>query len=134
LYYASNGGTIYRLAYNGGTQAIVASTSSISFNEGTSGTFQVHLAAAPASNVVVNVTRTSADTNVTVAAGSTSLTFTPANFAANQTVTINGASNPDMVNHLGTIQLSATGLTSVNVSVTVVNTNTVIGVPTTTPT
>ncbi|HZE96366.1 MAG TPA: PQQ-dependent sugar dehydrogenase, partial [Planctomycetota bacterium] len=131
LYYSDHGGTIYRLQYNSG-QSLVVSTGSISFNEGGSGTFQVHLSQAPASNVTVTVMRTSADTDVSVAAGSTSLTFTPTNFGTNQTVTINGASNPDMINHLGTIQVSSSGLTSQNISVTVVNTNTVNGAPTAT--
>ena len=133
LYYCSNGNSaIYRLAYTGTAPALVVSTSSLSFNEGTSGTFQVHLSAAPAANVTVNVTRTTTDTDISVAAGSATLTFTPANFGTNQTVTINGASNPDMINHLGTIQVAASGMTSQNVSVTVVNTNTVNGAPTAT--
>jgi hypothetical protein len=50
LYYCSNGNSaIYRLSYTGAAPALVVSPSSISFNEGTSGTFQVHLSAAPAS-------------------------------------------------------------------------------------
>jgi len=133
LYYCSNGNSaIYRLAYTGTAPALVVSTNSLSFNEGTSGTFQVHLSAAPASNVTVTVTRTTADTDISVAAGSATLTFTPANFGTNQTVTVNGASNPDMINHLGTIQVAASGMTSQNVSVTVVNTDTVNGAPTAT--
>jgi len=133
LYYCSNGNSaIYRLAYTGTAPALVLSTNSLSFNEGTSGSFQVHLSSAPSGNVTVSVTRTTADTDISVAAGSATLTFTPTNFATNQTLTINGASNPDMINHLGTIQVAASGMTSQNVSVTVVNTNTVNGAPTAT--
>jgi hypothetical protein len=131
LYYAHVGGAIYRLGYNGGGPGLVVSPTTLSFNEGTSGTFQVHLSSAPAANVTVSSTRTTADANVTVASGST-LTFTTTNFGTNQTVTINGASNPDMINHFGTIQVSASGMASQNVAVTIVNTNTVNGAPTAT--
>jgi glucose/arabinose dehydrogenase len=130
LYYCSNGNSaIYRLAYTGAAPALVVSTSTLSFNEGGSGTFQVHLSSAPAGNVTVNVTRTTADTDISVAGGAT-LTFTTGNFGTNQTVTINGATNADMVNHFGTIQVAASGMSNQNVSVTVVNTNTVNGAPT----
>jgi len=131
LYYCSNGSSaIYRLTYTGASPALVLSTTTLSFNEGGSGTFQVHLSSAPAGNVTVNVARTSGDTDVSVAGGSATLTFTTGNYGTNQAVTINGASNPDMINHLGTIQVSASGMASQNVSVTVLNTNTVNGAPT----
>jgi glucose/arabinose dehydrogenase len=130
LYYCSNGSSaIYRLSYTGAAPALVLSTNALSFNEGGSGTFQVHLSSMPASTVTVNVTRTTTDTDISVAGGAT-LTFTTGNFGTNQTVTINGANNADMVNHFGTIQVAASGMASQNVSVTVVNTNTVNGAPT----
>jgi glucose/arabinose dehydrogenase len=124
LYYASHNGTVYRLAYTAGTQAIVASASSLTFNEGSSGTFQVKLAIAPPGNVTVNVARSSGSTDVAVTGGST-LTFTTANWMNNQTVTIAAAEDDaDFANDAATIQLTASGLTSVNVAVTVIDNDT----------
>ncbi len=48
------------------TQSLIVSTTSVSVNEGSANTFTVRLAAQPASDVTVNVTRTSGDTDLTV--------------------------------------------------------------------
>ena len=129
LYYCNNAGssngTIYRLAYSaGGGQSIVASTTSLTLNEGSTGTFQVKLAAEPPGNVTVNAARSSGSTDVTVTGGAT-LTFTTANWSANQTVTLAAAEdNADFSNDSATIQLTSSGLTSVNVGVTVTDNDT----------
>ncbi len=57
------------------TQSLIVSTTSVSVNEGSTNTFTVRLAAQPTSDVTVNVTRTSGDTDLTVSGGGT-LTFT----------------------------------------------------------
>jgi glucose/arabinose dehydrogenase len=121
LYYSSIGGMIFRLSYTGGaSQSIVVSTSSITITEGSSGTFQVHLAVAPPGNVTVNAARSSGSTDVTVTGGAT-LTFTTANWSTNQTVTVAAAEDADFANESATIQLTSAGLTSVNVTVNVMD-------------
>src|SRR6185503_5131041 len=87
LYYCSINGQVLRLEYTGSTsQSIVVSTTSVAVTEGSSGSFQVHLAVAPPGNVTVNAAWLSGSSDVTVTGGAT-LTFTTANWSANQTVT-----------------------------------------------
>jgi uncharacterized protein (DUF1800 family) len=74
------------------------------------------LGAAPASNVTVNTTRLSGDANLTVTAGAT-LTFTPANFATFQMVTISAAEDADLSNGTAVFRSAATGLTSADANV-----------------
>lgn len=131
LYYASNGGNIYRLAYTGAAQSLVVSTSTLTINEGGSGTFQVHLAVQPPGNVTVTTSRTSGDTDITVSGGGT-LTFTTANWATNQTVTISAAEDADTTNDTAVITVASAGLTSQNVSLTAIDNDTVNGAPTAT--
>ena len=97
---------------------LVVSTTSLNVNEGSSNTFTVRLASAPAANVSVSVARSAGDTDVTVSSGA-SLTFTPANFATPQTVTIAAANDPDNTNDNATITVSMMGQPSRNVAVTV---------------
>ena len=79
--------------------------------ENTTAQFGVRLASAPPSNVTVTVTRLSGDADLTVAAGAT-LTFTPANFSAFQTVTIRAAEDADITNGTAMFQMSGPGLTN----------------------
>ncbi len=79
------------------TQSLIVSTTSVSVNEGSANTFTVRLAAQPASDVTVNVTRTSGDTDLSVSGGGT-LTFTTANWNIPQTVTLSAAEDADTVN------------------------------------
>lgn len=89
------------------TQSIVASTGTVTLGEAGNATFGVHLGAMPAGNVVVNVA--SGDpTAATVS--TTSLTFTPANFATDQQVTVNGVNDVDLANEAVSITLSSPGL------------------------
>lgn len=99
---------------------LVVSTSNLTLNEGGSNTFTVRLANAPANNVSVTVARSAGDTDVTVSNGA-SLTFTPANYATTQTVTISAAEDADNTNDNATITVSTAGEPSRNVSVTVID-------------
>jgi cellulose 1,4-beta-cellobiosidase len=74
----------------------------------------VSLSSAPSANVTVSVTRTSGNTGLSVTAGS-SLTFTPANFASAQSVTVTADSSSSGA---ATFTVSATGLTSVTFTAT----------------
>lgn len=129
LYYASRGNSaIYRLQYSSSTpQNIVVSTTSLTVNEGSTATFTVRLAAAPSSNVTVNVARSSGDTDVT--ASPATLTFTPTNWSTPQTVTVSAAHDADSTNDGATITCSSTGLTSRDVAVTVLDDDPVNNAP-----
>ncbi len=97
------------------TPTIVTSATSLSVNEGGSAQFGVRLSAAPSSNVTVNVARLSGDTDLTVTGGA-SLTFTPANFATQQMVTIGAAEDADQSNGTAVFRASAAGLSNVDVN------------------
>jgi len=128
LYYSSHGGTVYRLRYTGSAQQnIVLSTGSLTVNEGANGTFGVRLAAAPPANVVVNVARTSGDTEVTHTPAS--LTFTPSNWNSPQTVTVTAGQDADSVDEGATITCSSSGLTSQKVVVTTRDNDVAAGAP-----
>ena len=129
LYYSSHGGTIYRLRYTGsGTQNMLVSTTSMNVNEGANGSFTVRLAVAPAANVTVSVSRSSGSTDVTNSPAS--LTFTPATWNTPQTVTVSAAQDSDTTNEGATITCSSAGLTSQNVTVTVLDDDVANGAPT----
>ena len=97
---------------------LVASTASVLVNEGSANTFTVRLAAAPAANVTVTTTRTSGDEDLTVSGGS-SLTFTPANFASPQTVTLSAAEDADSEDDSAVVTVTAPNETPRNISVTI---------------
>ena len=58
--------------------------------------------------MTVTSARSAGDTDITVSAGGT-LTFTPANFATPQNVTVSAAEDADTINGAATITVSATG-------------------------
>jgi hypothetical protein len=105
---------------NGGggtTPQLVVTPTSVSVPEGGTRTFAVHLTAAPTANVTVATTAGTGDADLTVSAGA-SLTFTPANFATDQTVTLAAAEDADTTNGTRTFAVASTGMTSVNVTAT----------------
>jgi uncharacterized protein (DUF1800 family) len=84
--------------------------------ENSTAQFGVRLASAPTANVTVTVARLSGDADLTVATGAT-LTFTPANFATLQTVTIRAAEDADITNGIAMFRASGTGLTNAHADV-----------------
>jgi uncharacterized protein (DUF1800 family) len=84
--------------------------------EGNTAQFGVRLASAPPANVTVTVARLSGDTNLNVTAGAT-LTFTPANFATFQMVTISAAEDADITNGTAMFRASGSGLTNAHADV-----------------
>ncbi|WP_199442652.1 glycoside hydrolase family 48 protein [Umezawaea beigongshangensis] len=82
---------------------VVATPSTVSVKQGSTGTFGVALASAPTSTVVVALTRTAGSSDLT--AGPSALTFTPANWSTRQNVTVASAANGG---DLGTATFSAT--------------------------
>jgi hypothetical protein len=111
------------------TRAINTSVTTLNVNEGGTAQFGVRLSAAPSANVTVNVARLSGDTDLTVSGGAT-LTFTPANFATFQMVTISAAEDADQTNGTAVFRASGTGLTSADVNVTEVDNDNVIAINT----
>ena len=99
---------------SGGGGSIVASPASLSVTQGTTGTVGISLSAAPSSTVTVTTTRASGNTGLSVTGGG-SLTFTSANFATPQNVTITADSSSTGA---ATFTASGTGFTSVSVTVT----------------
>ncbi|MEV7214381.1 glycoside hydrolase family 9 protein [Kitasatospora cineracea] len=75
------------------TPAVQVTPAAVTVPEGGSATVAVRLSAAPAQDVTVTVTRTSGDTDLS--ATTTSLLFTPANWATAQQVSISAAQDAD---------------------------------------
>ncbi len=112
--------------------AIAPSVAALQIGEGGSGQFTVSLTGPPAADLNVTVTRASGDADVTVTGGS-SLTFTPANFATPQMVTISAAEDADSVNDSAIIAIQALGLLAQTVNITVTDNETIAPVFTSTP-
>ena len=100
---------------------IVLSTSTISLNEGSSGSFTVKLDSAPTSNQVVNLSVN----NNNCSLNKSSLTFTPSNYSKTQSVTITGAHDSSSYSDkTSTITASSNGATSKTINVTIKNIDT----------
>jgi cellulose 1,4-beta-cellobiosidase len=95
------------------TGTILATSSSLSVTQGTTGTVGISLSAAPAANVTVTTARTAGNTGLSVTGGS-SLTFTPTNFGTAQGVTFTADSSSTGT---ATFTVSATGYPSVTITV-----------------
>jgi cellulose 1,4-beta-cellobiosidase len=96
------------------TPTIVLSPTTQTITQGGTGTVGISLSSAPTSNLTVTTTRASGNTGLSVTAGA-SLTFTPANFAAAQNVTVTADSTDT---GMATFTVAGTGLTSVTFSAT----------------
>jgi hypothetical protein len=81
----------------------------ITINEGSSATIQVSLTAQPGANVTVAVDTSNSASDVVSPAA---ITFTPANYAVPQVVTITSPHDANTIDETTTITLSATGLPS----------------------
>ena len=98
------------------TQDILLTAAALTVGEAGSGTFGVRLATMPAADVMVTVATANA---AEATAAPTSLTFTPANYANNQTVTVSGVDDVDLVSDTVAINMSSAGLATRTVTVTV---------------
>lgn len=97
-------------------QALVVAPDTVTMAEGASATFTVALAYEPDADTEVSLT--SANTGVATAAPAT-LTFSAANYATPQTVTVTGVEDSNVVDDSTTVTVASTGLASVDVAVTV---------------
>ena len=85
--------------------ALTVSVARLSIDEGSSDTFTVILDAAPTGNVTVSLASDNADVSVS----STALTFTAANWATAQTVTVTTLVDADDLDDSAVVSLSASG-------------------------
>jgi glucose/arabinose dehydrogenase len=98
--------------------ALIVSQTSVTFTEGATGGFAVSLSGPPATALTVSVARTAGDADVTVSQGA-QLSFSSGNWAAPQPVTLSAQEDVDTVEDTATITVSATGLSSRTVAVSV---------------
>jgi MYXO-CTERM domain-containing protein len=119
LYYVAIGGNVYRTEFNTAAQALVVSRTHVWMSEGGQYSVGVRLAAAPSGAVTVRAARSSGDTDVRVGAGAT-LTFNPANWSVPQPLTITDTADADTLPDTATIGVSSFGLTTVPITVNVI--------------
>ena len=96
------------------SQAIVVDNDGLIVPEGGTKSFTVKLAAAPASNVTVTISK-QAGSDPDVTADKSTLTFTPANWNVAQTVTLSAAEDADSVQNQSFFSLASSGLSTVDV-------------------
>src|SRR5439155_842511 len=92
-------------------QSLVLSASSLTFNQGSGGSFAVKLAAQPSSDVILSVARTSGSSNISVTGGA-NLTFTSLTWNSPQTVTLSAPADSDTSNSMATIVVGGGGVPS----------------------
>ncbi len=97
-------------------QAFTTSLSTVTVTEGTTTNVGVRLAYQPAANVTVTVASSAAGV---ATAGPSPLTFTTTSWNAPQNVSIGGVEDADTVNGAANLTLSATGITTRTVPITV---------------
>lgn len=96
--------------------AFVLSVPSLDVGEGATGSVSLHLSAQPVANVTVMVVSSSG----TVATTSQNmLTFTPANYAIDQSITVTGMQDGDTVDNNAMVDFSATGITTASLAIKV---------------
>ena len=101
------------------TAGVTVSAATLTVAEGGSGTYTVTLNTQPASDVVISVTKTGStdvtlDTDTGTSGNQTTLTFTPANWSAAQTVTVRAAQDADAVNDAASIAHAVVAAQSAN--------------------
>jgi hypothetical protein len=96
----------------------ISNTDSLIVDEGGSGAFQVKLSAMPSGTVTASAARSGGDSDIDVAAGSSTLTFNTVNWDTYQTVTVTAAEDDDGENGEATIRVSADGVPNKDVIIT----------------
>ncbi len=101
------------------TAGVSVSETTLTVDEGGSGSYTVRLNTQPASDVVINVTRSGSadvtvDTDGATSGNQTTLTFSPANWSAAQTVRVAAAQDDDAVNDTASIAHAVVAAQSAN--------------------
>lgn len=121
LYYTGTStNNILRATVNTASQGLVVANQNLRIDEGGAVVTTVRLATAPAADLSVGISRTAGDNDVGVAAGA-ALTFTPADWMRPQPVRLAATLDPDTTDDLATVTVTASGLTSVPIRVTVLD-------------
>ena len=121
LYYIGNStNRIYRAAFAADAQGIVVANRHLRMDEGGKVATSIRLARAPAAAVEVTVARSAGDADVAVL-GEATLTFTPADWMHPQTVRFAAAPDADTVDDAATIAVSADGLATETIAVSVLD-------------
>lgn len=94
------------------------STTSLTINEGSSGTFTVQLASQPTITEVISIA--SNDTDIIV--NPTSLTFTPSDYNTPQTVTVTVSEKSDIEDWTGALTLTSDNISSKTINISAKNT------------
>ena len=101
------------------TAGVTVSETTLTVDEGGSGSYTVRLNTQPASDVVINVTRSGSadvtvDTDGATSGNQTTLTFSPANWDTAQTVRVAAAQDDDAVNDTASIAHAVVAAQSAN--------------------
>ncbi len=101
------------------TAGVTVSETALTVDEGGSGSYTVRLNTQPTSNVVISVTKTGStdvtlDTDTGTSGNQTTLTFTPANWSAAQTVRVAAAEDADAANDTASIAHAVVAAQSAN--------------------
>ncbi len=99
------------------TLGLVVTPTAVTVAEGGAANFTVKLSAQPSASVSVTTSRSSGDANLGVSGGAT-LAFTTANWNTPQTVTLSAVEDADAANGTATFAVTSAGLTTVNVTAT----------------
>ncbi len=99
------------------TLGLVVTPTAVTVTEGGVNTISVRLSAQPGSSASVTTIRSSGDSDLSVSGGAT-LTFTTANWSTPQSVTLSAAEDADAANGTATFAVTSAGLSTVNVTAT----------------
>jgi len=88
----------------------------ISIGEGSTVDFRIKLSAQPSSNIIAEASRVSGDSDITVQP--TRLTFTPDNWNMYQRMAIMAGQDPDIINGVAVIRISAPSVANLDITVT----------------
>jgi len=89
----------------------------LSIGEGATASFRVRISAKPSSDVIAAVSRVSGDNDINVQSPR-NLTFTPDDWDRFQRVTLEADQDPDTINGVATIRVSAPGIANQDITVT----------------
>ena len=111
-------------------QALQLSQSALALTEGASGTFTVRMAFEPGSNTTVNLSTSDVGA---AAVNPGTLTFTAANYATPQTITVMAVQDTDVTNEMATVAVATSVAADQTVTVTVTDDDTqaIVANPTT---
>lgn len=122
LYYATYGGTFYKVRYNAPTQGIALSNRHVRMAEGGRAIVMASLVRQPAGGVTINVVRSSGDPDLSITGGAV-LNFGPSDWDVPKPITITSAADGDSSEDVATFVASSTGLAPESIVVKATDSN-----------